>query len=346
MTQLRTTARRARTSAQTLLPYGRPHRRHLVEGAIAAVVLVAARLAFPWPLRGLIEIVFQANSGGRGAVVARLVPPVGDPVAWLVGGFAGIVLIWAVSESLQRLSFTRYAVGLVRDVRRAALLRVPIAAKRGRGAGDLISTVTSDAARVKTGLKSILIGMSRNGGFFLGVAVIVSVIDPLIGGVFLAGGLATVVVGGVGAWRSSMIIRRAREREGRLTEELHQFLTGTGELSAPASATAPADSKATRVEGLTTLAVHIILGTATCAILLLTVRAGRNGSLSPGSVFTILAYILLMHNKTVALGRSIVRLGRVLPSAERISRLVKRGPPRETPRRPVNGPTPVGTGTP
>jgi len=332
MTQLRTTVRRARSASRVLLPYGRPYRRHLIEGALAAIVLVAARLAFPWPLRGLMEIVFHQNTTGRGATVLALVPRVGDPTLWLVGAFAVIILIWGVAESLQRLAFTRYAVGLVRDVRAAAMRQLPVAVEGGQRAGELISTVTSDAARVKTGIKSILIGMSRNGLFFLGVTTIVTLIDPLIGIVFLAGGLATVAAGGVGAWRSSMIIRRSRVREGKFTDELHQFLTGAADLSEPAPDTRRADSKATRVEGLTTLAVHVILGVATCTILVLTIHAGRNRTLSPGAVFTILAYILLMHNKTVSLGRSTVRLGRVLPSAERTARLAKPQPRHATPK--------------
>lgn len=340
MTQVTTTARRARTALQILLPYGRPHRSHLRRGVLATIVLVAARLAFPWPLRGLMEIVFHTRLTGRGGTVTGMVPSVGDPMVWLVGAFGLIILVWGLSEALQRLAFTRYAVGLVRDVQRIALKRLPKASRSGQDAGDLISTVTSDAARVKSGIKSVLIGISRNGAFFLGVAVIVSLIDPLIGVVFLVGGLATIFAGAVGAWRSSMIIRRSRQREGALTESLHQFFSGTASLSmARADANAekkPADSKATRVEGLTTLAVHGILGLSTITILLLTVGAGRSGSLSSGSVFTILAYILLMHNKTVGLGRSIVKLGRVLPSAERISRLAR---PRRT-KDPVREPLP------
>jgi hypothetical protein len=61
--------------------------------------------------------------------------------------------------------------------------------------------------------------------------------------------------------------------------------------------------------------------------LFLTIAQGRTGKLSPGSVFTIPAYVLLMHNKTVGLGRSMVRVGRVQPSAVRIAAMVK-GPPK------------------
>ena len=328
MKQLRKTIRRTNAAYRVLAPYGAPHRQQLRLGAVATLVLVAARLAFPWPLRGLMEIVFQQNGPGRAQGVVGLVPRQGDPVVWLIAAFVVIILVWGVAESRQRLAFTRYALGLTYDVRQAAIARLS-----GRSAtpGALISTVTGDASRVKAGIKSILIGISRNGAFFLGVAVIVTVIDPVVGLVFVTGGLATVVAGALGASRSSPIIRRSREREGALADELHRHLAGETELAAPPSGHREPDSKVTRVEGLTTFTVHAILAAATCVMLLLTIDHSRTGQLSPGSVFTIVAYVLLMHNKTVSIGRSVVRVGRVLPSAERIAALLKR-PPRSRTR--------------
>ncbi|MDQ1627839.1 MAG: hypothetical protein QOI54_1583 [Actinomycetota bacterium] len=330
MRQLHRTVRKARAAYRVLAPYGRPHRSHLFQGALATLVLVAARLAFPWPLRGLMEIVFHQGSSGRAAGVTALVPKVGDPVAWLVGAFVVIVLVWGVSESLQRLAFTRFAIGLVHDVRDAALARVSVLSDR-TPAGDLISTVTGDTSRLKSGITSILVGLSRNGAFFLGVAVIVAIIDPVVGLVFLGGGLATAFAGGLGAAHSSRISRKSRERDGELADDLHRYLAGETELERPRRSHRAPDSKATRVEGLTTFVVHAILAASTCTILLLTIRGGRTGQLSPGAVFTVLAYILLMHNKTVGLGRSIVRAGRVLPSAKRIAGLVGKKPPRPKP---------------
>ncbi len=322
MKEILKTVRRARRTYGTLAPYGRPYRRRLIEGTLATLLLVACRLAFPWPLRGLMEIVFHKGSRGRGATVAALVPHTGDPVWWLTGSFVVIILLWGVSESLQRLAFTRFAVGLVRDTRAAALAQLPRTAEN-RDAGDLIAAVTGDAARVKSGVKTILIGTSRNGAFFIGVTIIVSLIDPLIGLVFLAGGIATVIVGALGAWRSSRIARRSRRREGTLTDDLHRYLAGTAELPDPGgNPERSPDSKATRVEGITTFAVHAVLAATTSAILILAIHAGRSGRLSAGSVFTILAYILLMHNKTVGFGRRIIRAGRMLPSAERVASLV------------------------
>jgi ABC-type multidrug transport system fused ATPase/permease subunit len=323
MKQLSTTLRRAAAAWRALAPYGSPHRQHLLDGAVAALYLVAARLAFPWPLRGLMEIVFHHDSHGRAQGVVNLLPRHGDPVLWLTGAFVVIIIVWGLAESRQRLAFTRYAVGLTHDLRDAAIARMSGRDLQGFAPGALISTVTGDTSRVKTGVRSILIGISRNGAFFLGVAVIITVMDPVIGLVFVAGGLATVVAGSLGASRSSRITRRSREREGAFAGELHHYLAGDAELGGAPRGHRRPDSKVTRVEGLTTLTVHAILAATTCVILVLTIHDGRTGELSPGSVFTILAYILLMHNKTVALGRSVVRAGRVLPSAERIAALLE-----------------------
>ena len=192
-----------------------------------------------------------------------------------------------------------------------------------RDAGDLIAAVTGDAARVKSGVKTILIGASRNGAFFVGVTIIVSLIEPLIGLVFLAGGIATIIVGALGAWRCSRIASRSRRREGTFTDDLHRYFAGTAEPPLPGGDPEKRpDSKVTRVEGITTFAIHAVLAASTCAILILAVDAGRSGRLSPGSVFTILAYILLMHNKTVGFGRRIIRGGRLLSSAERVASLL------------------------
>ena len=344
MKRLRKSLRRAHAAYRDIAPYGKAHRRYLFRGAVATLFLVAARLAFPWPLRGLLMIVFHKTTG-RAQVVIHLIPRRGDPVLWLIGAFVVIILLWGVAESRQRLAFTRYAVGLTSDLRRAVIGRVSEQAALGTAPGDLISTVTGDTSRVKTGIKSILISISRNGAFFLGVAVIVTVIDPLVGIVYLVGGLATVLAGVWGASRSSPIVRRSRKREGVLAGELHRHLAGQTELSSAPPSEGKPDSKVTRVVGLTTFIVHAILAATTCGVLYLTINDGRSGKLSPGAVFTILAYVLLMHNKTVGLGRGIARIGRLQPSAERIASLVRRGPKSPTPTQTSSDPDHPEPGT-
>jgi len=325
--------RRAVVAWRGLAPFARPHRGALVPGMLGALGVVVARLAFPWPLRGVLELTL--NDGGlRGASVTKLVPAGADPDLWLAGSFVAIIVVWAVSEYVQRLAFARFASGTVRDARDEAIRRLE---QRGgetrRDPGEVLARVMGDSQRVKSGIRGVLVAATRNGLFFVGVAAIVLVIDVGIGLVFIAGGVLSVLVACVGAHRAARMSRRFRRRESQLTGRLHRMLATAGahddeHVAADDSGAArpeeksagrPADSKLARTEGATTVAIHLVLAVTTCVILLLAIRAGQAGTVSPGAIFIVLIYVTLMHNKTVSFGRTIVRLGRVVTSAERLA---------------------------
>jgi ATP-binding cassette subfamily B protein len=320
--------RRAVIAWRGVAPFARPHRAALVPGMLGAIGVVAARLAFPWPLRGVLELTLHAG-GARGASVTKLVPAGGDQTLWLIGAFVVIIAVWAVAEYVQRLAFARFASGTVRDARDAAVRRLE--AKGGetnKDPGDMLARIMGDSQRLKSGIRSVLVGTTRNGFFFLGVAVILLFIDVAIGLVFVAGGLLSVAVACIGAHHAARVTRRFRRNESAMTGRLHRLLARASEAASEGpdeqvGKDKPlgrrADSKLSRIEGFTTIAIHAVLAVSTCAILLLAIRAGRAGTVSPGSVFIVLIYVTLMHNKTVSFGRMIVRLGRVVTSAERLA---------------------------
>lgn len=323
--------RRAVIAWRGIAPFARPHRRALIPGLLGAVGIVAARLAFPWPLRGVLELTLH-NGGVRGASVTKLVPSGADATLWLTGSFVLIIAVWALSEYVQRLAFARFASGTVRDARDAAIKRLEDkGGETSRDPGEVLARLMGDSQRLKSGIRSVLVGTTRNGLFFLGVAVILLIINLAIGLVFVAGGVLSVVVACVGAHKAARLTRRFRRRESALTGRLHRMLARSAEAAASDEhdrtdegtkdkpAGRPADSKLSRVEGYTTIAIHFVLAVSTCAILVLAIRAGRAGTVSPGGIFIVLIYVTLMHNKVVAFGRMIVRLGRVVTSAERLA---------------------------
>ncbi|MEA2149813.1 MAG: hypothetical protein QOD69_1643, partial [Solirubrobacteraceae bacterium] len=323
--------RRAVVAWRGLAPFARPHRGALVPGILGALGVVAARLAFPWPLRGVLELTLH-DGGTRGASVTQLVPAGADQAFWLIFAFVVIIGVWALAEYVQRLAFARFASGTVRDARDAAIERLEArGGESSRDPGELLARIMGDSQRLKSGIRGVLVGTTRNGIFFLGVAAIILVIDRTMGLVFVAGGLVSVLVACIGAHKAARMTRRFRRRESALTGRLHAMLASAGDrerdepeppAGAPTSdkpAGRPADSKISRVEGATTVAIHAVLAVSTCAILLLAIQAGRAGTVSPGEVFIVLIYVTLMHNKMVSFGRMIVRLGRVVTSAERLA---------------------------
>jgi ABC-type multidrug transport system fused ATPase/permease subunit len=323
--------RRAVIAWRGIAPFARPHRGALVPGLLGALGIVAARLAVPWPLRGVLELTLH-DGGTRGAAVSGLVPAGADPVLWLTASFVAIIAIWALAEYVQRLAFARFASGTVRDARDAAIKRLEATGTTSRDPGELLARIMGDSQRLKSGIRGVLVGTTRNGLFFLGVATILLLIDLDIGLVFVAGGVLSVAVACVGAHNAARLTRKFRRRESALTGRLHRLLArgaqaAAGEDPEPAAepvtkdkpAGRPADSKLSRIEGYTTIAIHFVLAAATCAILVLAINAGRAGTVSPGEVFIVLIYVTLMHNKMVSFGRMIVRLGRVVTSAERLA---------------------------
>ncbi len=322
--------RRAVVAWRVLAPFARPHRRALVPGLLGALGVVAARLAFPWPLRGVLELTLH-DGGTRGASVTSLVPAGTDPQLWLIAGFVAIIGVWALAEYVQRLAFARFASGTVRDARDAAIARLEArGGESSKEPGDVLARIMGDGQRLKSGIRGVLVGTTRNGIFFLGVAAIILIIDLGMGLVFIAGGVLSVLVACVGAHKAARMTRRFRRRESALTDRLHRMLASAGAAedeypgaagrpSREHQAGRPARSKLSRVEGATTIAIHFVLAVSTCVILLLAIRAGRAGTVSPGAIFIVLIYVTLMHNKMVSFGRMIVRLGRVVTSAERLA---------------------------
>jgi ATP-binding cassette subfamily B protein len=321
--------------ARRLGPYARPHRRWLVFGSLGTLFVVACRLAFPWPLRGVLELAFD-QQGSTG--VADMAPSAGDPALWLGGAFVLIVLIQGLAELVQRVSFARFSIGLVHDARTAAVERLsqprtPNGDKRDPG--DLIARVIGDSARVKSGLKGVLIRMTQNGVFFWGVLIVLFVIEWRLGLVFLAGGALMTTIALFGAVRVTNISRRLRRKEGLLAGRMHALLVGDGaddqdEVEAAERKSARGEAKTTKVEGLTIWGVHATLAVTSCAVVLLGLQLVRSGVMQPADMFTVLFYLLMVHNPTVRLARQTVRLGRVLASAERLAKVIEpeRGKPQ------------------
>lgn len=296
---------------------------------VGSLLVVACRLSFPWPLRGVLELAFGTN--GKGSRVVELVPSVGDPVVWLGASFLALALGQGLAEIIQRVSFARFSIGLVHDARGAAVDAVASPGYASRSAddpGDLIARVIGDSARLKAGLKGVLTRMTQNGVFFAGVAVLLIFMEPRLGLAFLTGGLVLCSVAAFGGARVSVISRRLRRKEGELAASMHRMLVreGAGQAVPPSKHEVGerAEAKTTKLEGFYIWAVHGVLGLTACSVLVLGLQAVRAGRLEPADLFTVLFYLMMVHNPTVRVARQTVRLGRVLASAERLATVLKR----------------------
>jgi ABC-type multidrug transport system fused ATPase/permease subunit len=312
--------------AWRLSPMAARHRRWLIAGTAGSVLVVAARIAYAWALRGVVDTAVNQHHSHS---FASLAPGTGSPTLWLGAIFLGIVTTQGVGEFLQRVSFARFSIGMVRGMRARALAGISRGAGlEGKAAGDVISRIIGDASRFKSGLKSLLLRATQSGLFFVTVSVMLSLLDVKMGLVFFCGCVTLLAVATFGASRVNTITRRLRKKEGKLAARMHAALAGDAKklaaLDAGDRAARPVDAKSTRLEGLTIIAIHLTLGLTVCGVLAIGLHDARTGLIRPTDLFVAIYYLVIVHNQMLKLGRQTLKLGRFLVSAERLVKLADR----------------------
>ncbi len=318
-------------AVQALLwPFGRRHRRHLGVGFLSTIALVLCRLAFPIPLKGIVEL--SVPSSAKGRMVVDLLPTWGDPVLWLSAGAVGLAVLGGLAEHFQRLSFARFTSRSLNDARMAAMTSIGAPEGRKRDPGTLVACIVADSARVKQGLKGLLNHVTANGLLFLTVCGVLLATDVRLGLIQLAGGAVVTVIALFGASRVAGVAERHRAGEGDLADAVHRALLGGGDDSHGGdfedvdAASGVADIEMSRWEGRTTCAVQVTLTVMGGALLWIGLRAVDAGRMATGDLVAVVAYLLILHEPTVRLARQVARLGPVLASAERLAPFLRPEP--------------------
>ena len=304
-----------------LLPYGRRHRGKLGRGLLFTGLLVAARLALPLPLTQVVD---------RSASSPDVSVP-GSAVALLSAAFVSLALVAGLAEHHQRLAFAQFAGRSISDARDRALIQV--AALPGGGTVDRTAEVMGDSARVKQGLKGVLNHITVNGLLVVGVCVALTFIDMRLALVQLAGASAIALVAVLGATQVAAVAAEHRERETALAGSVHRLvadsLTDDGSAGLAALRDLDADSGAadigmTRWEGATTWVVHIVLAATAAVVLGIAVQAAQDGRMTVGTLFTVLAYLLVLHGPAVRFARQMTRIGPLVVSARHLGWVLAR----------------------
>ena len=324
---------RFRPLLRGVAPQMRRHRGLFLRGLAFTLALVGTRLLLPLPLTAIVQI-----STGRPSPL----PAWCDPVLLLSGVFVFLALMAGVAEHFQRLDFAHFANRSLTDARAAALARL---GQRQEMPEDLMAQVMLDSAKVKLGLKGVLNHIILNGLWVLGTCAALAVADVRLGVVQLCGSAVTLVIAVFGAARTAALADDHRRGETRLSGVVHDVVrdTGTGdgeddlnELRSLGTASAQADVRLSRWENRTTVAVHVVLTFTALLVLTFGIGAVEGGRLSAAVMFSVVAYMLMLHRPGVRLARQITRLGPLLVSANHLGRVLTgdpRGGPRSVARR-------------
>lgn len=322
----RTRRQRWSAIATGLGPFVRPHRRQLGLALLASVVVTAAQLALPWPLKGIVDTATTPEAAPAGSVLAAE-----DPVVWFVGAFvlAGIVL--GLAEFAQRTAVARFVVPTINDARMGIFTRAldsGPAAWGERDPGDVLTRVVGDTARLRVGLKGVLVHVLQHGLFLVGVSAVLLALDVVLGLTYLGGLLLALSVAVVGTDLAAAMARRQRGRESRRSGTVLQTaaVPGAEMLSKDPERERPI-ALITQIKGRTAWTVQGALGVTACVVLVLAVRRAEAGLLDTGDIAVVASYLLMLHYPMMRLGRQITRLGPQLTSAERLARLAEQPGP-------------------
>ncbi len=332
--RIRTRRERLAVAGTRLGPFARPHRRRLLGALGASVVVTLAQLALPWPLSWLVD--HAAPTGATRSAPPSWLPTAGSPTVMAVGCLVVIGIVLGGSEYLQRVSVAKYVVRGINDARvgiLTGLMLAPASAAKKRDPGDVVTRVVTDTARLRLGMKGALVHILQHGLFLIGVSVVLLVLDPILGLVYLVGLTLALGVAVVGADLTATLSRRRRGRESRIVGEALRAATTPGEEVATKD-TDRARSVAiiSQIKGRTAVAVQVVLAITACGVLILAVRFSVAGRLGTADVALVSSYLLMLHYPMMRMGRQITRLGPQLTSAERLARLARpTGEPGESP---------------
>ena len=318
---------RARVALLGLIPHTRRHRTWLARGAIAAICVVATRLALPWPLRAIAD---RWVGGGLGLEpTLGSAPSSAEPVLAMGVVFLALLLVLGFADHLERLYFARFAIGTVRDLRAAAFrsaLRLQ-EQRRSKRTGDVVSRLISDTARLKSGLQGFLVHVATNGLTLLGVTAVLFVMDPALGLVFASAAIAITLLTGYVARRVFRKSLRFRKREGELANEIQTALRRNatrGEFGRINRVSGRHEASLTQLQGLTTWVAHGVFGLAVLTALWIGNAGVESGKLPAGDVLLVMMYALTMRGPIVRLARQGSRTGKILGPAYRLIQVLEK----------------------
>lgn len=310
-------------------PYAASHGRFFWGGAIGALVVVLSRIALPWTLKAALKP-FVVKAGNSSGSLPAWMPTSIDPLWVYATSFLLLLAVMGFADYQERLSFARFSIASVRDLRSKAAQcirrQISTGAPSGVRQGDAIARLIGDTARIKGGLKGFLVHVATNGMMAIGVSVVLIGIDPALGLVFSLGVVVTAAL----TWRGAAAIHgraaKYRAKEGALAETIrssHSEDAGEDTFSSDNSESAAHEARITLLQGRTTWAAHVVFGTTVLFCLWIGVQGTRSGRVDANNLVVFVLYALMMRAPLVQLARQGVRTGKIFACLERVLEITK-----------------------
>ena len=206
--------------------------RALVVAALATIVVAAAEVLRPFPLKFVIDRLFSAETAAGVFELDR-------SDLWLLAGVAGLVLAIALMEAagsyLMDVRLARAGERIVHDLRIAIyahLQRLSLGFHQRRHHGDLVTRVTGDVSAVGTVFSSSLGTLVSAVLTLIGMMVVGFILDPVLALVAFATAPLLAVIAFRFKRRIKTLSRRQRAMEGEIASLAAESLSSIQQVRA------------------------------------------------------------------------------------------------------------------
>lgn len=332
--------RRTRSLLALLWPYARSSKGLLLLGAAVSAAVIALHLAQPWPLKWVVDSL--SGSSAPPPFFSHLSANWQIEFAVLAAAYMLIAVLAASAEYGQLLILAGLGNRMVFAFRSdlfQRVLRLPLAFHERREAGELLTRIVFDTARLRQGVNGVLTRIFMTVFGFLATFGVLAWLDaPLASLVGIAGIVALATMS-----RTSRRIfrgaRKQRKREGRLASLVGDRLLGIRELQVfrPGgeadgvfdrlnAKSLKQEQKVRRLAAGLLLRVQLLLAVCVTLILWRGAAAVQAGRLTPGDLVLFLHYVLALYRPFQQFARQTARSGKTFASAERLTKIMQRQP--------------------
>ena len=326
----------------------REHRSALAGAAASSVLITAAELAAPWPLKWVLDTLLADRTAPfvLGAQEVRL-------LALVALATVGIAAVNALGSYTGDLWLRRAGERIAHDLRVRTythLQRLSLAFHDKRQKGDLVTHVTDDANRVGEVFAESLGAVSQAALTIVGMLAVGLLLDPVVGLALGAVVPALAVVTVHYRRKVRLAARRQRARDGQIASLAAESLSAIRLVQAYGSEDfeqdrVAAQSEQRRVSGVEVAVlearfaglVDVLGAVATALVLVIGVVRVSTGAISVGAIVVFVQYARRLYRPLKDIARHSTKISRAMARAELIGEVLAAD---DVLPEPVGAPTP------
>jgi ATP-binding cassette, subfamily B, bacterial len=327
--------RKMRRLALLLWPHARNHKGLLLIGSFTSIILIGLRLAQPWPLKWIIDILSENKS-----LPAWLELQHEQAIALLSLSYIGVSLLAGLADYWQTILLSGLGNRVIYSFRNKAfdhLFRLPVTFHEKRTVGELVTRIVYDTARLRRGVNGIMIRTLQVVFTFLLNVVVILLLNWQIAIVIGVIGTLSLLLMNRNGKRILFESRKNRRREGQLAAVVSEDMQGIREFQAfrPDHLTderfdkrntksLASEQKVRRIAARMSTQVEVLLAIGICVVLWIGAVAVQSGDLTVGSLVLISHYAVGLFGPFRQFARQAAQTGRTIACAERLTNIIEK----------------------